>query len=60
MLEYLVLMAQDLTVFHSVPLKRSPRFFEGFFADDPNSGSGWEEILLRIFLTCFSFPATSR
>ena len=37
MLEYLVLMAQDLTVFHSVPLKRSPRFFEGFFADDPNT-----------------------
>jgi len=34
--EYSVLMAQDLTVSHSVPLKRSPCFFEGFFADDPN------------------------
>jgi hypothetical protein len=34
--EYSVLMAKDLTVSHSVPLKRSPCFFEGFFADDPN------------------------
>jgi hypothetical protein len=35
--EYSILMAQDLTVSHSVPLKRSPYFFEGFFADDPNA-----------------------
>ena len=34
---YSVLMAQDLRVSHSVPLKRGPCFFEGFFADDPNA-----------------------
>jgi len=35
--EYSVLMTQDLTVSHSVPLKRGPCFFKGFFADDPNA-----------------------
>jgi hypothetical protein len=30
-------MEEDLTVSHPVPVERSPRFFEGFFADDPNA-----------------------
>ena len=34
--EYSIPMEEDLTVSHSVPVQRSPCFFEVFFADDPN------------------------
>ena len=35
--EYSIPMEEDLTVSHSVPVQRSPCFFEGFLADDPNA-----------------------
>jgi hypothetical protein len=35
--EYLIPMEEDLTVSHSVPVQRSPCFFEVFFADEPNA-----------------------
>jgi hypothetical protein len=35
--EYSIPKEEDLTVSHSVPVQRSPCFFEGFLADDPNA-----------------------